>query len=83
MKSLKAAAVIAGSLIAAGVATPAFAQDGIGAKAADLPGVVHDATHESVQVGPVQQSVSELDSQGTTGSAVGSLQDVTGSVGSL
>lgn len=50
MKSLKAAAVVAGSLIVAGFATPALALDGAGVKPADLGGAVNNVA-KGVKVG--------------------------------
>ncbi|GAB2743360.1 hypothetical protein [Streptomyces bullii] len=50
MKSLKAAAVVAGSLLVAGFATPALALDGAGVKPADLGGAVNNAV-KGVKVG--------------------------------
>lgn len=44
MKSLKAAAIVAGSLVVAGLATPAVAADLAGGQPADLNGNVRNLT---------------------------------------
>jgi hypothetical protein len=48
MKSLKAAAVVAGSLVVAGVAAPAVAQDVAEAEAAGLTGVVNELGEDPI-----------------------------------
>lgn len=49
MKSLKAAAIVAGSLVVAGLATPALAVSAAGGQPADLNGTVSGIT-DSVQM---------------------------------
>ncbi|GGQ01422.1 hypothetical protein ACFFKE_00705 [Streptomyces mutabilis] len=59
MKSLKAVAVVAGSLAAVGSAAPAFAQDAPGLTAGTLDGAVSTLTTDPVNVLP-EKAPSEL-----------------------
>ncbi|MDX2694889.1 hypothetical protein Sipo8835_37740 [Streptomyces ipomoeae] len=53
MKSLKAAAVVAGSLVVAGFATPALALDLGGSKVTDISGTL-DGIADGVKVQPLE-----------------------------
>ncbi|MFI5687142.1 hypothetical protein [Streptomyces sp. NPDC051636] len=55
MKSLKAAAVVAGSLVIAGAAAPAFAQNATDVTSTSLNSVADTLTKGPVQAGPVQK----------------------------
>ncbi|MFJ5037538.1 hypothetical protein [Streptomyces parvulus] len=66
MKSLKAAAVVAGSLVAAGSAVPAFAYDAADTAAltpTSLNGAVNALTAEPVDVMPLKHQSDALDTE--------------------
>ncbi|MFF4588656.1 hypothetical protein ACFY30_31380 [Streptomyces sp. NPDC000345] len=66
MKSLKAAAVVAGSVALAGVAAPAFAYDTADLTPTSLNGAVNTLTKEGItarDVMPLQQQSHALDTQ--------------------
>ncbi|MEG3628713.1 hypothetical protein [Streptomyces poriticola] len=63
MKSLKAAAVVAGSLAAAGAAAPAFAYDTADLTPTSLNGAVNTLTKGPVDVMPLQQQSDALDTE--------------------
>ncbi|MFE1753622.1 hypothetical protein [Streptomyces anandii] len=79
MKSLKTAALVAGSVVLAGAATPAFAQDGSGTTPAGLTGTVKQIAGGPVQVRPVKQALNGLDSGGKGSSPV-NLKGATDSI---
>ncbi|MFI5678158.1 hypothetical protein [Streptomyces cellulosae] len=62
MKSLKAAAVVAGSLVIAGVAAPAFAQNAGDVTSTAIDSAAGTLKKGPVQLGPVQQ-LSALDTK--------------------
>lgn len=76
MKSLKAAAVVAGSLFVAGLATPAVAADAAGGRSADPTGTVGNLTR-GVDVAGLGQKL--LDPK--KGLASKALGKTTGAVG--
>ncbi|MFD5802873.1 hypothetical protein ACGF3J_01685 [Streptomyces sp. NPDC048171] len=65
MKSLKAAAVVAGSLVVAGSAVPAFAHDADTARLTptSLNGAVNALTAEPVDVMPLKHQSKALDTE--------------------
>ena len=66
MKSLKAAAVVAGSLVIAGAAAPAFAYDTADLTPTSLNGAVNTLTKGPLdlqQVQPLQQQSNALDTE--------------------
>jgi hypothetical protein len=66
MKSLKAAAVVAGSLVIAGAAAPAFAYDAADLTPTSLNGAVNTLTKGPLdvqQVQPLQQQSNALDTE--------------------
>ncbi|MER6979953.1 hypothetical protein [Streptomyces carpinensis] len=63
MKSLKAAAVVAGSLVAAGAAAPAFAYDTAELTPTSLNGAVNTLTKGPVDVMPLQHQSDALDTE--------------------
>ncbi|WP_330290887.1 hypothetical protein [Streptomyces sp. NBC_00576] len=66
MKSLKAAAVVAGSLVIAGAAAPAFAYDAADLTPASLNGAVNTLTKGPLdvqQLQPLQQQSNALDTE--------------------
>ncbi|WP_121747369.1 hypothetical protein, partial [Streptomyces sp. E2N166] len=63
MKSLKAAAVVAGSLVAAGSAAPAFAYDAADITPTSLNGAVNALTAEPIDVMPLKHQSDALDTE--------------------
>ncbi|EYT81152.1 MULTISPECIES: hypothetical protein [Streptomyces] len=63
MKSLKAAAVLAGSLVAVGAAAPAFAQNTSDLTPTSLNGAVNSLTREPIDVMPVKHQSDALDTE--------------------
>ncbi|GAA2568227.1 MULTISPECIES: hypothetical protein [Streptomyces] len=66
MKSLKAAAVVAGSLVAAGSAVPAFAYDAADTAAltpTSLNGAVNALTAEPIDIMPLKHQSDALDTE--------------------
>ncbi|WP_395570761.1 hypothetical protein [Streptomyces sp. BK79] len=63
MKSLKAAAVVAGSLVAAGSAAPAFAYDAADITPTSLNGAVNALTSEPIDVMPLKHQSDALDTE--------------------
>ncbi|GGT40777.1 hypothetical protein [Streptomyces chromofuscus] len=64
MKSLKAVAVVAGSLVAAGVATPAFAAyDPADMTPTSLNGAVNTITKGPIDVSPLKHQSHALDTE--------------------
>jgi hypothetical protein len=63
MKSLKAAAVIAGSLVAAGASAPAFAQSTAVPMPTSLNGAVNTLTEGPIGVMPLKHQSNALDTQ--------------------
>ncbi|MEU3343673.1 hypothetical protein ABZ723_01460 [Streptomyces sp. NPDC006700] len=63
MKSLKAAAVLAGSLALTGAAAPAFAQNSADLTPHSLTGAVNTLTKGPVDVMPLQQQSDTLDTE--------------------
>ncbi|MEV0171932.1 hypothetical protein AB0I00_12550 [Streptomyces sp. NPDC050803] len=63
MKSLKAAAVVAGSLAIAGAAAPAFAYDTADLTPTSLNGAVNTLTKGPLDVMPVQNQSNALDTE--------------------
>ncbi|MDQ0403847.1 hypothetical protein OIE75_12945 [Streptomyces sp. NBC_01723] len=65
MKSLKAAAVVAGSLVVAGSAVPAFAHDADTARSmpTSLNGAVNALTAEPIDVMPLKHQSKALDTE--------------------
>lgn len=63
MKSLKAAAVLAGSLVAAGTAAPAFAYDATALTPTSLNGAVNTITKGPIDVMPVKHQSDMLNTE--------------------
>ncbi|GAA2893315.1 hypothetical protein [Streptomyces mexicanus] len=63
MKSLKAAAVLAGSLVAAGAAAPAFAYDTADVTPTSLNGAFNSLTKGPIDVMPVRHQTDALDTE--------------------
>lgn len=63
MKSLKAAAVVAGSLVLAGAAAPAFAQDTADLTPTSLNGAVNTLTKGPLDVRPLQHQSDVLNTE--------------------
>ncbi|MEU0223756.1 hypothetical protein ABZ177_05315 [Streptomyces sp. NPDC006284] len=63
MKSLKAAAVVAGSLVAVGSAAPAFAYDAEALTPTSLNGAVNALTAEPIDVMPLKHQSEALDTE--------------------
>ncbi|MFR9800098.1 hypothetical protein ACL02U_30025 [Streptomyces sp. MS06] len=63
MKSLKAAAVIAGSVALAGAAAPAFAQSAADLTPTSLNGAVNSLTKGPLDVTPLQHQSDALDTE--------------------
>ncbi|MET9775634.1 hypothetical protein ABZ023_15510 [Streptomyces sp. NPDC006367] len=76
MKSLKAAAVVAGSLIAAGAAVPAFAHDTAGPTPTSLDGAVSSLAKGPLDVMPLKHQSQALDTENQD-SALHTVKDVT------
>ncbi|WP_328771463.1 hypothetical protein [Streptomyces sp. NBC_00286] len=77
MKSLKAAAIVAGSLVVAGLATPAVAADAAGVRPANLNGTVGELTQDVKAPGLDGQKM--LDTK--TGLVPKAVEKTTGTVG--
>jgi hypothetical protein len=80
MKSLKAAAVVAGSLAVAGVAAPAFADDASGLTPTSLNGAVRSVTSQrTLDVRPVSHQSGASDALDTENknSVLGAVKDTT------
>ncbi|MEX1659141.1 hypothetical protein ABZ960_39295 [Streptomyces pseudovenezuelae] len=63
MKSLKAAAVVAGSLVLAGAAAPAFAYNSADLTPTSLNGAVNALTRGPIDVMPLQHQWDALDTE--------------------
>ncbi|EDY61094.1 MULTISPECIES: hypothetical protein [Streptomyces] len=63
MKSLKAAAVVAGSLVLAGAAAPAFAYNSADLTPTSLNGAVNALTRGPIDVMPLQHQSNALDTE--------------------
>ncbi|MGW0417334.1 hypothetical protein [Streptomyces sp. NPDC003015] len=63
MKSLKAAAVVAGSLVLAGAAAPAFAYNNADLTPTSLNGAVNALTRGPIDVMPLQHQSDALDTE--------------------
>ncbi|MFH9858348.1 hypothetical protein [Streptomyces sp. NPDC017202] len=63
MKSLKAAAVVAGSLVIAGAAAPAFANDTADLTPTSLNGAVNTLTKGPIDVMPLKHRSNALDTE--------------------
>ncbi|MFF1301644.1 hypothetical protein [Streptomyces sp. NPDC058307] len=63
MKSLKAAAVVAGSLVLAGAAAPAFAYNSADLTPTSLNGAVNALTRGPIDVMPLQHQSDALDTE--------------------
>jgi hypothetical protein len=80
MKSLKAAAVVAGSLVIAGAAAPAFAQNAGDVTSTAIDSVAGTLTKGPVQLGPVQQldALNTKKKDSALNTVQGAAQGVTG-----
>ncbi|KOV69060.1 hypothetical protein ADL01_22480 [Streptomyces sp. NRRL WC-3618] len=79
MKSLKAAAVVAGSLVLAGAAAPAFAQDTADLTPTSLNGAVNTLTKGPIdveQLQPLQHQSNALDTE-NKGSVLSTVKGAT------
>ncbi|MEH0423493.1 hypothetical protein [Streptomyces sp. B21-083] len=79
MKSLKAAAVVAGSMVIAGVAAPAFAHDAADLTPTSLNGAVNTLTKGPLdvdQLQPLQHQSNALDTE-NKGSVLSSVKGAT------
>ncbi|MEV6618353.1 hypothetical protein AB0N31_31720 [Streptomyces sp. NPDC051051] len=76
MKSLKAAAVVAGSLVIAGAAAPAFANDTADLTPTSLNGAVNTLTKGPVDVMPLKHQSNALDTENEN-SPLGTVKDAT------
>ncbi|WP_105973272.1 hypothetical protein [Streptomyces geranii] len=79
MKSLKAAAVVAGSLVIAGAAAPAFAYDTAALTPTSLNGGLDTLTRNGLdvdQLQPLQHQSNALDTE-NKGSVLNSVKDAT------
>ncbi|WP_028805904.1 hypothetical protein [Streptomyces sp. 142MFCol3.1] len=85
MKSLKAAAVVAGSVVVAGAAAPAFAADASNLTPSSLNGALEtiagQRTLDAEDVMPLQHQSNALDTE-TKGSLLDSVDGVTEAVNS-
>ncbi|MEU0671754.1 hypothetical protein ABZ330_02480 [Streptomyces sp. NPDC006172] len=81
MKSLKAAAVVAGSMVIAGVAAPAFAHSTADLTPSSLNGAVDTLTKGPVDVMPLQQQSNALNTE-NKGSALNAVKGATGALNS-
>ncbi|WP_055524679.1 hypothetical protein [Streptomyces graminilatus] len=87
MKSLKAAAVVAGSLVIAGAAAPAFAYDAANLTPSSLNGAVNtlaQATRGPLdveQLAPIQHQSNALDTENKD-SALSTVKDATAALNS-
>ncbi|MGV9554819.1 hypothetical protein [Streptomyces sp. NPDC003401] len=76
MKSLKAAAVVAGSLVIAGAAAPAFANDTADLTPAGLNGVVDTPAPDSFDMTPLRYQSNVLDTENKS-SPLSKVKDAT------
>ncbi|MFJ3336817.1 hypothetical protein [Streptomyces sp. NPDC086766] len=76
MKSLKAAAVIAGSLVVAGAAAPAFAQGSADLTPTSLSGGVNTLTKGPIDVMPLKHQSDALDTE-NKGSVLSTVKGTT------
>ncbi|MFI0511826.1 hypothetical protein ACH3Y9_25055 [Streptomyces sp. WSLK1-5] len=76
MKSLKAAAVVAGSLVLAGAAAPAFAYNSADLTPTSLNGAVNALTRGPIDVMPLQHQSDALDTE-NKGSALNTVKGAT------
>ncbi|MEU0024806.1 hypothetical protein [Streptomyces sp. NPDC006335] len=76
MKSLKAAAVVAGSLVLAGAAAPAFAYNSADLTPTSLNGAVNALTRGPIDVMPLQHQSDALDTE-NTGSVLNTVKGAT------
>ncbi|MEV7070226.1 hypothetical protein ACIQJT_07405 [Streptomyces sp. NPDC091972] len=76
MKSLKAAAVVAGSLVLAGAAAPAFAYNSADLTPTSLNGAVNALTRGPIDVMPLQHQSDALDTE-KTGSVLNAVKGAT------
>ncbi|MCX4998181.1 hypothetical protein OG739_13880 [Streptomyces longwoodensis] len=76
MKSLKAAAVVAGTVALAGAAVPAFAQDSADPTPLGLDGVVSTLNQGPVDVMPLRHESNALDTE-NPGSPLSTLKGAT------
>ncbi|RRR75730.1 hypothetical protein [Streptomyces sp. RP5T] len=76
MKSLKAAAVVAGSLVLAGAAAPAFAYNSADLTPTSLNGAVNALTRGPIDVMPLQHQSDALDTE-NKGSVLNSVKGAT------
>ncbi|MFI8227478.1 hypothetical protein ACIGDI_01480 [Streptomyces sp. NPDC085900] len=89
MKTLKAAAVIAGSLVLAGAAAPAFAYNSADLTPTSLNGAVNALTKGPIDVMPLQHQSDSLDTENkdsalsTVSGATKTLNNNGGIVGAL
>ncbi|MCW5251767.1 MULTISPECIES: hypothetical protein [unclassified Streptomyces] len=89
MKSLKAAAVVAGSLALAGAAAPAFAQNTADLTPTSLNGAVNSLTKGPIDVMPLKHQSDALDTENkdsvlhTVNGATRKLNTGTGLLGGL
>jgi hypothetical protein len=76
MKSLKAAAVVAGSLVLAGAAAPAFAYNSADLTPTSLNGAVNALTRGPIDVMPLQHQSDALDTE-NKGSVLNTVKGAT------
>ncbi|RZU24812.1 hypothetical protein [Streptomyces sp. BK239] len=81
MKSLKAAAVVAGSMVIAGAAAPAFAHSTADLTPSSLNGAVNTLTKGPVDVMPLQHQSNALNTE-NKGSALNTVKEATGALNS-
>ncbi|MFE0457156.1 hypothetical protein ACFW2D_38920 [Streptomyces sp. NPDC058914] len=81
MKSLKAAAVVAGSLVIAGAAAPAFAHDSADLAPTSLNGALNSLAEGgySLEVMPLQQQSDALDTENED-SVLSTVKEATGTL---
>ncbi|MET7679988.1 hypothetical protein [Streptomyces sp. NPDC005423] len=79
MKSLKAAAVVAGSVVLAGVTAPAFAYDRADLTPTSLNGAVNTLTKGPVDAMPLQHQSNALDTE-NKGSVLNAVKGAAGSL---
>ncbi|MEU0117468.1 hypothetical protein ABZ137_28190 [Streptomyces bobili] len=76
MKSLKAAAVVAGSMVIAGAAAPAFAHDTADLTPTSINGAVNTLTKGPIDVMPLRHQSDALDTENKS-SALSTVKDAT------
>ncbi|MFE9673415.1 hypothetical protein ACFYO5_04740 [Streptomyces sp. NPDC006259] len=76
MKSLKAAAVVAGSMVIAGAAAPAFAHDTADLTPTSLNGAVNTLTKGPIDVMPLRHQSDALDTENEN-SPLSTVKDAT------